>query len=294
GIQERIYEIMATLLSLKRRMKAAQNVSKTTKAMQMIATSKLKKAQEAALTSRPYVTKLTELTQAISLQTPEAHKHPYMLLHKDAHGTLLLALAPDKGLCGGLITNLIKEFFLNAHASEHTTLIIMGKKLENQAVRVNRDIIASFNFGTKLPPFSSVFPLVRLINDYYLTGKVQSVKVLYTDFSNLFTQKPKVLQLLPIALPDAETIKADELTLYEPSLPELVPSLLTHYLEMSLYQLLLESFLSEQAARMIAMQNATNNAKDIIEELRLEYNKTRQTKITSELLDIVGGRSMHA
>ncbi len=285
---------MATLLSLKRRIKAAQNVSKTTKAMQMIATSKLKKAQEAALTSRPYVTKLTELTQAVTLQTADAHKHPYMVLNKEANGTLLIALAPDKGLCGGLITNLIKEFFMNVKASENTTLIVMGKKLESQAVRVNRDIIASFNFGTKLPPFSSVFPIVKLINDYYLTGKVQSVKVLYTDFDNLFTQRPKVMQLLPIALPEAETVKTDELTLYEPSLSELVPSLLTHYLEMSLYQLLLESFLSEQAARMIAMQNATNNAKDIIEELRLEYNKTRQSKITSELLDIVGGRSIHA
>jgi F-type H+-transporting ATPase subunit gamma len=285
---------MATLLSLKRRIKAAQNVSKTTKAMQMIAASKLKRAQEAALTSRPYVTKLTELTQAVTLQTADAHKHPYMILNSEAKGTLLIAIAPDKGLCGGLITNLIKEFFTNVRASEETTLIVMGKKIESQAVRVNKDIIASFNFGTKLPPFSSVFPIIRLINDYYLTGKVQSVKVLYTDFDNLFTQRPKAVQLLPIALPDAETVKTDELTLYEPSLSELVPSLLTHYLEMSLYQLLLESFLSEQAARMIAMQNATNNAKDIIEELKLEYNKTRQSKITSELLDIVGGRSMHA
>jgi F-type H+-transporting ATPase subunit gamma len=285
---------MATLLSLKRRIRAAQNVSKTTKAMQMIATSKLKRAQEATLTSRPYVTKLTELTQAVTLQTPAAHKHPYMLLNPEAKGTLLIALAPDKGLCGGLITNLIREFFLNARASDDTTLIVIGKKLENQAVKANRNIIASFNFGTKLPPFSSVFPIVSLINDYYLSGKVQSVKVLYTDFTNLFTQRPKVVQLLPIALPEAETTPNDELTIYEPSLPELVPSLLTHYLEMSLYQLLLESFLSEQAARMIAMQNATNNAKDIIDELRLEYNKTRQAKITSELLDIVGGRSMHA
>jgi len=285
---------MATLLSLKRRIKAAQNVSKTTKAMQMIATSKLKRAQEAALSSRPYVTKLTELTQAITLQTADAHKHPYMILNTDAKGTLLIALAPDKGLCGGLITNLIKEFFTSVKASENTSLIIMGKKLENQAVRVNKDIIASFNFGTKLPPFSSVFPIIKLINDYYLTGKVQSVKVLYTDFDNLFTQRPKVLTILPISLPEAGVAKSDELTLYEPSLPELVPSLLTHYLEMSLYQLLLESFLSEQAARMVAMQNATNNAKDIIEELRLEYNKTRQSKITSELLDIVGGRSMNA
>lgn len=285
---------MATLLSLKRRIKAAQNVSKTTKAMQMIATSKLKKAQEAALTSRPYVTKLTELTQAVTLQTADAHKHPYMILNKDAKGSLLIVLSPDKGLCGGLITNLIKEFFTNVRASEDTSLIVMGKKLENQASKVNRDIIASFNFGTKLPPFSSVFPILTLINDYYLTGKVQSVKVLYTDFTNLFTQRPKVVQILPVALPEAATTSTDELTLYEPSLPELVPSLLTHYVEMSLYQLFLESFLSEQAARMIAMQNATNNAKDIIEELRLEYNKTRQSKITSELLDIVGGRSMNA
>lgn len=285
---------MATLLSLKRRIKAAQNVSKTTKAMQMIASSKLKRAQEAALASRPYVTKLTQLTQAVTLQTAESHKHPYMLFNKEAKGNLLIVLAPDKGLCGGLVTNLIKEFMLNSHSPETTKFIIMGKKVQAQAVRVNKDIIASFNFGTKLPPFSSVFPLVSLINDFYLKGKVQSVKVLYSDFSNLFTQKPNVSQLLPIQLPATTATLSDQATLYEPSLQELIPSLLTHYLEMSLYQLLLESFLSEQAARMVAMQNATNNAKDIIEELRLEYNKTRQAKITSELLDIVGGRSMHA
>ena len=118
-----------------------------------------------------------------------------------------------------------------------------------------------------------------------------SVKVLYTDFVSFFSQAPKVVDLLPIALPERTETTTSKLMLYEPNLSEMIPSLLTHYLEMNLYQYFLETYLSEQAARMLAMQNATNNARDIIDGLKLEYNKTRQAKITGELLDIIGGRA---
>jgi F-type H+-transporting ATPase subunit gamma len=285
---------MATLLSLRRRIRAAQNVSKTTRAMQMIAASKLKRAQEATLASRPYVQKLTVLAQDLAARIDESKKHPYMKPATDNGKTLLLVLSPDKGLCGGMITNLLREFTHFVKAEHNTSFIVVGKKLENQVVRVDSDILAAFPFGTTLPTFDMVFPLVKLIDEYYLSGKVENVKVLSTDFTNFFSQTPKITQVLPIALPEVtEEHKQESLMLYEPSVDEMMPALAKHYLEMSLYQFLLESFLSEQAARMIAMQNATNNAKDIIEGLRLEYNKTRQAKITSELLDITGGRSVH-
>lgn len=283
---------MATLISLRRRIRAAQNVSKTTRAMQMIAASKLKKAQDAALSGRPYVQKLTELTQVATLKTEEARKHPYMKYSTDTNKTLLIAIAPDKGLCGGLVSNLLREFFSYTRSDEDASMIVIGKKLENQVVKLQNEILATFHFGTTLPSFDVVFPIISLINEYYLTGKVQTVKVLYTDFDNFFTQTPKVVQLLPIALPEkTEEISTSEYMLYEPRLEDMVPALLNHYLEMSLYQYFLETYLSEQAARMMAMQNATNNAKDIIAALKLEYNKTRQAKITGELLDIIGGRS---
>ena len=283
---------MATLISLRRRIKAAQNVSKTTRAMQMIAASKLKKAQDAALAGRPYVQKLTELAQEVTLRSTDSQKHPYMQLSIDAEKTLLIAIAPDKGLCGGLITNLLREFYSYTKSNSDSEMIVVGKKLESQVVKLSNEVVATFHFGTTLPTFDIVFPLITLINDYYLSGKVNSVKVLYTDFVSFFTQSPKVIQLLPISLPEAtEETTSSDFMLYEPSLTEMVPALLNHYLEMSLFQYFLESYLSEQAARMMAMQNATNNAKDIIDGLKLEYNKTRQAKITGELLDIIGGRT---
>lgn len=280
---------MATLIALKRRIKAAQNVSKTTRAMQMIAASKLKRAQDAALSGRPYVEKLTHLAQLLTYKVDDAKKHPYMKLNTTTSKSLLIAIAPDKGLCGGLVTNILKEFFTHSRDNKDTSMIVVGKKLENQIVKLQNEVIASFHFGTTLPTFDVVFPIINLINDYYLSGKVQSVKVLYTDFVSFFNQQPKVVDLLPIALPEGEIDGTD--FLYEPSLEEMMPSLLKHHLEMTLYQFFLESYLSEQAARMMTMQNATNNAKDIIDGLKLEYNKTRQAKITGELLDIIGGRS---
>lgn len=283
---------MATLISLKRRIKSAQNVSKTTRAMQMISASRLKKAQEAALAGRPYVEKLTELAQSVTEKTEDAKKHPYMKSTISNNKTLLIAISPDKGLCGGLLTNLLREFFSYAKQNEDTSMIVVGKKLENQVVKLPNEVIASFHFGTTLPVFETVYPMIKLIDEYYLSGKVQSVKVLYTDFNSFMSQTPKVRQILPITLPEIEVSSSEgnDIMIYEPGLSELVPPLLKHYLEMNLYQFLLESYLSEQAARMIAMQNATSNARDMIDALKLEYNKTRQAKITSELLDIIGGR----
>jgi len=283
---------MATLLSLKRRINAAKNVSKTTKAMQMIAASKLKRAQDAALNARPYVEKLTVLAQDASAKTTAVTKHPYMESPADNHKTLLIAISPDKGLCGGLITNLTKEFLSFIDTEKDVPCIIVGKKIEQQVVKLPNEVLATFNFGNTLPTFDMVFPLKKLIDDYYLTGKVARVMVLTTDFANFFSQTPRISQLLPLTLPEQE-VKADTYQIVEPSIDALVPTLLEHYVEMTLFQTLLESYLSEQASRMITMQNATNNAKDIIESLQLEYNKTRQANITSELLDLMGGRAIH-
>lgn len=283
---------MATLLSLKRRIRAARNVSKTTKAMQMIAASKLKKAQDATLASRPYVTKVSDLVHDVSGRIDQKDFHEYMKYQNNTGKTLIIALSPDKGLCGGLVTNIVKEFLtLTDQYKSDAEYVVIGKKLEGQITKLPNEVLASFNFGTTLPSFDTVFPLVDLINEYYLGHKVDTVKVLYTDFTSLFSQTPKVVDLLPITLPkDTEETPSrdDSFTLFEPNAKEILPDLMKQYIEMSLYQFLLESFVSEQASRMIAMQNATNNAKDIISDLQLEYNKTRQSKITSELLDITG------
>ena len=291
---------MATLLTLRRRIKAASNVAKATRAMQMIAASNLRKAQNAALSSRPYVNKLTVLAKDLSDKVEDKTSHPYITPPGETTKTLVIALSPDKGLCGGLITNLLREFFSYAKNDPDASYVVMGKKLENQVVKLKNEVLATFVFGTTLPKFDAVFPLAKLINDQYLSGNVSSVKVLYTDFNTVFSQTPRITTLLPITLTEIQESDeekhnvSDHFQLYEPSINELLPTLLKHYLEMSLYQFLLESYLSEQAARMFAMQNATNNAKEIIEDFKLEYNKTRQANITSELLDISGGGQKQA
>jgi F-type H+-transporting ATPase subunit gamma len=282
---------MANILTLKRRINAARNVSKTTRAMQMIAASKLKKAQDAIIASRPYVTKTSEIMTNLLSAVDKKYTHPYLSNNAATNKTLLLVLSPDKGLCGSLITNLIKEFVKYHDLAPTTTYIVVGKKLEGQVIHFTQDIIASLPFGTTLPTFERIFPLLKLIEDYYLSGKVSNVKVLTAEYTSLFTQKPKILDLLPL-LPEvpAGEKNNENFYLFEPKKKTLLDSIIKHYLEMVLYQQLIESYVSEQAARMISMQNATNNANDIVSDLQLQYNKTRQAK-TSEILDITGAQS---
>jgi F-type H+-transporting ATPase subunit gamma len=279
---------MAGTLSIRRRIKTARNVSKTTRAMQMIAASRLKKAQEATLASRPYVERLSEVNKIVQNSLESDVLHPYMQSDNSSGKTLVIAIGPDKGLCGGLISNLIREII--AKKSDEFKFITVGKKIEFPTARLSKHVLASFPFGTVLPPFDMIYPIVDLIDKEYLSKQVDSVLILTTHFDSLFAQKPVVTKLLPISKESHTESKKEEkeenLQLFEPGASELLPPLLRHYMEMVLYQHLLESFVSEQAARMVAMQNATDNAKDIISDLTLEYNKIRQQKITNEILDI--------
>jgi F-type H+-transporting ATPase subunit gamma len=279
---------MATLLTLRRRMKTTTNVSKTTKAMQMIAASKLKKAQDSAESSKPYVEKLNTLSKALEQRVDKDQLHQYMLPQEEIKAKLLIVISPDKGLCGGLVTNLMKEV-LHFSNTGKTFYITVGKKAERSVASLNKDIVASFPFGTTLPEFSAVFPIAKLINEYFLGKKVSEVTILSTKFNSVMSQMPMLNTLLPVKLQEKDNSNKSA-TLFEPSVDALLPDLLQHYLEMVIYQSLLESYASEQGSRMIAMKNATDNAMDIISELRLEYNKTRQEKITNELLDIGGGQ----
>ncbi|MBI5122677.1 ATP synthase F1 subunit gamma [Candidatus Roizmanbacteria bacterium] len=291
---------MANIIALLRRIRTAQNVSKTTRAMQMIAASKLKKAQEAALASRPYVNKLSLVTQGLTNRIEKASLPTYMTETAQTGKSLVIIIAPDKGLCGGLVTNLVKEVL--RQKNNNNIYVTIGKKIESTVVYVGKELIASFPFGNTLPSFDVVYPITKMIDEYFLGGKVDKVEILSTHFASIFTQKPQWTKLLPIlphdGLTDAVTQNEakqhakstnDHFALFEPDLETILPDLLKRYMEMVIYQEILESYLSEQAARMLSMQNATNNAKDIIEDLKLEYNKTRQAKITSELLDITGG-----
>lgn len=277
---------MASLLSIRRRIMAAQNVSKTTRAMQMIAASKLKRAQNAALSARAYAEKLTSLSQNLTSSVEEANIHPYINTKLKVEKSLVIIIAPDKGLCGGLITNLMKEFIMLQSKDVDFEYLIIGRKIESKITHLSDgQLIASFSIGTTIPTFDMVYPVTRIIDEHFIGNRVGSVKILYSSFVSIFTQTPKIETLLPITIQQEGKTVSDPY-IFEPSLNVLLPSILRHYLEMSIYRILLESFASEQASRMIAMQNATTNAKEVIEELRLEYNKSRQAKITNEILDI--------
>jgi len=276
---------MANLLQLKRRIRAAGNISKTTRAMQMIAVSKLKKAQDATLSGRPYVEKLSAITQNVSSKLGEKFNHPYMQKN-ESKNTLVLVISPDKGLCGSLVTNLIREIVSFNSQNKDSIYITIGKKIEAFAGSLNKELVASFKFGTTLPSFDMVLPIVKIIDEYFLNSKVGSAKIISTSFLSVFSQKPEIINVLPIEFPK-DTV-SNSFTLFEPQPSKLLPPLLSHFLEMKIYQTLLESFASEQGARMVAMQNATDNALEIVQDLQLEYNKGRQEKITNEILDIGG------
>ena len=278
---------MATLIILKRRIKTTRNVSKTTKAMQLISASKLKRAQDAAMLSKPYVQKLDELSKRLSRKIDKENINEYMIKPDNTNSKLIIVVSPDKGLSGGLVTNLIKEVLVIENKNKNY-YITVGKKAENYVSGFGKEIIASFPFGSTIPAFDMVYPIIKIINEYFLQKRVCEVIVITTKFVSVFSQIPQPSVVLPIILSEENQRKEQDM-LFEPSTEALLPDLLQHYLEMIIYQSFLESYASEQAARMIAMKNATDNAQDIIEELNLLYNKSRQERITNELLDIGGG-----
>lgn len=276
---------MAALLSIKRRIKTAKNVSKTTKAMQLISASKLKRAQESAVNSKPYAEKLEFLSKNLYSKIDNEDKPEYMKITEKTNSKLYIVISPDKGLSGGMVTNLIKEV-VNSEEKNKCFYIVVGKKAQSYLSAIGKDIIAAFPFGNSIPSLETVYTITTIVDDYFLNKKVSEVFLITTKFSSVFTQRPTRTKLLPIFLDEKEM--NEESTTFEPELEELLPDLLRHYIEMVTYQSLLESYASEQAARMIAMKNATDNANDMIEDLNLLYNKNRQEKITNELLDIGG------
>ena len=267
---------------LLRRKKTAQNIAQIARAMEMISASKIKKAQGEVVANKPYADRITKLTSSIIRHVdPSQFAHPYILGNK-AEKSLALVISPDKGLCGSLNTNLFKKIL--EIDNKNLKLIAMGRKAGHFSRRLNSELIAEFNIGTTLPPYRTVYQLIEIINNEYVGGHVSSFKILYTEFTSMFTQTPVLKSILPIEMPSEEIIPLPYI--FEPKIQELLSELLPYYLEVILYNCLIEAYTSEQAARMVAMQNAKNNALDIADYLTLIYNKSRQERITNELLTL--------
>ncbi len=283
----------ANTRDIRRRIKSVKNTSQITKAMQMVAAAKMRKAQQAALAGRPYAELLNRVLQSVA---GRAADNTHQLLEvRDVKKELVLIISTDKGLCGALNTNLLRE--AAKFDPTKTIFVAVGRKGLQWLLRGTRTVLADFPLKENL-----VFVESKLISKFamekFVSGEVDKVTVLFTDFINTLTQIPKVKVILPIESlevtaglgghSEVSTAKAEsELEyIFEPDMVEVLGGVLPHHVHFQVYQMLLDARASEHSARMIAMKNATDNAKQLIKDLTLEYNKIRQASITTELLEI--------
>jgi F-type H+-transporting ATPase subunit gamma len=279
---------MASQRDIRRRIGAVRNIKQITRAMQFVAASKLKRAQDATLASRPYSDKLDEVLADLAAVLG-AEDHP-LLAERESGKRLIVLVTTDRGLAGPLNTNTIR--FASREILDHPgdlTVVTVGRKGRDAMRRAGVPLEAHFaGFGDR-PSFADVIPLARLISDDFLAGTYGRVDVIYSRFVTTLTQRPEMIQLLPIRpSQDTDGIPGNQF-LFEPSAAAVLQQLLPRYVATRLFQTVLEGKASEESSRMVAMKNATENAEDLIEDLTLSYNKVRQANITREMIEIASG-----
>lgn len=280
----------ANTRDIRRRIKSVKNTAQITKAMQMVAASKMRKAQQLAIDGRPYAQLLNRISAAVNEVQGGDVKHP-LIEQREVKKELVIVISTDKGLCGALNTNLLREAAKFDPAK--TDFIAAGRKGAQWAARSKRNLIAEFHLKDT-PSFVETKVISKMAIEKFLDGSVDKVSVLVTRFVNTLTQEPVVFQLLPVsALPSnkdlAEKVAEKGGTVdavFEPSPAAVLDALLPYYAHFAIYRAVVEARAAEHSARMVAMKNATDNAKSLIKDLTLEYNKIRQASITTELLEI--------
>jgi F-type H+-transporting ATPase subunit gamma len=271
--------------------------------MQMVAASRMRRAQERALSSRPYAAKAWEILTHLASQSGNIEQlHPLLTKRAEINNVAIILITADKGLAGAYNSNIIRKTsqFMQQNQHEGAHLVAVGRKGRDFMVRYQRKVVAEFADLPPLPSSMDIAPITRIVIDGFLEGQYDEVYLAYTDFINTLTQEPVVRSLLPIQTGDVESKVMNEYLvsdgpvstveyLYEPTAEALLDNLLPRFTELQIYQAILEARASEESARMVAMRNATDNAKELISDLTLTYNKVRQGAITSEMLDIAGG-----
>lgn len=281
---------MPNVRQIRRRIRSVQSTIRVTRAMEMIAASKMRRAQQAVEESRPYAQRIYELLSHLeALLGSEEVVHPLMQ-KREVQRIGLIHITPDRGLCGGLNSNLNRqsgEFLLQQ--SVPTSVITVGRRGRDFMIRYGRDVRGVFTDLGDRPQLSDVLAIAQLVTEDYSNGLVDQVHLMYSQFASVTTQRPVTERLLPVE--PTKELGPSQLSgyIYEPDIPKVLDALLPRFIEVELYHALLESVASEQAARMVAMRNATDNASQLLDDLTLEMNKARQESITSDLLDIVGG-----
>jgi F-type H+-transporting ATPase subunit gamma len=278
---------MATLKAIRRRVSSVRNIQQITKAMKMVSAARLRRAQEAALAARPYAEKLEAVLQNLATQG-QSLSHPLLTAREEQNIDLLLVTS-DRGLCGGFNSNLVRaaEAFIRAHPNQKVTVTLVGRRgydyFKRRPVQLGEHHINLF--GRLTPALANA--IGTRLSQRFVNGETDGVYVLYARFRSALVQIPTLDHVLPITPQEQATDAPSREYLYEPQPQELLESLLIRYIDMLIYRAMLESVASEHGARMTAMENATNNAIDMIDRLTLDMNRARQASITRELLEIV-------
>ena len=285
---------MAAGKEIRGKIKSFENTKKITKAMEMVSVAKMRKAQERMRAARPYADKIRNLAANLATATPE-YKHPFMVTNASAKKVGFILVTTDKGLCGGLntnvlraVTNKLKEVEASGQKSE---AVAIGNKGWGFLNRIGAPVVSHVTHLGDKPSLEKLIGPVKVLLDAYAAGQLSAVYLCYTRFINTIKQEPVVQQLLPLP---AESMTADKGEhgwdyIYEPDAATVIDELLTRYVEALVYQAVAENMASEHSARMVAMKAATDNAGNLIAELKLIYNRTRQAAITKELSEIVAG-----
>jgi F-type H+-transporting ATPase subunit gamma len=279
---------VASQRDIRRRIGAVKNIKQITRAMQFVAASKLKRAQDATLASRSYSEKLDEILADIAAVLG-GEDHP-LLAEREGGKRLIVLITTDRGLAGPLNTNTIR--FASRAITEHPgdlSVVTVGRKGRDSMRRARVPIEAHFaGFGDR-PQFADIIPLARLVTDDFLAGTYSRIDIIYNRFVSTLVQRPESVQLLPIReTEDTEGIPGNQF-IFEPSPQAILEQLLPRYVATRLFQAVLEAKASEESSRMVAMKNATENAEELIEDLTLSYNKVRQSNITREMIEIASG-----
>jgi len=293
---------MAGMKEIRGKIKSVQNTRKITKAMEMVAASKMRRAQERMRAARPYADKVREIAAHMSEANPE-YRHPFMVKNEGAKVAGIILVTTDKGLCGGMNTNILRASVQKFKELEQSGVSIEASAIGSKGLgflnRLRAKVVSNVTHLGDTPHLEKLIGAVKVQLDLYSEGKINAVYLAYTRFINTMKQEAVIEQLLPLSTEDfkrRDSADGESVTpktswdyIYEPDAQTVVDVLLVRYVEALVYQAVAENMASEQSARMVAMKAASDNAKTVIGELQLVYNKSRQAAITKELSEIVGG-----
>jgi len=283
---------MASGKEITGKIKSIENTKKVTSALEMVSASKIRKSQALMNATRPYAHMMRRIIGHLGKANPE-YRHPFTLHHAEVKKVGYIIVSTDRGLCGGLNSNLFKLVLKNMAEwkgkGAEISMVTLGKKASSFFRNIKVEIAAHASSLGENPQIGDLIGVIKTMLDAYRNEEVDQVYIVYNDFINTMAQKPMVEQLLPLPPSDDEEVRDIWDYIYEPDAESLLDSVLIRYIEALVYQAVLENLASEHAARMIAMKSATDNATDLISDLKLAYNKARQAAITQEISEIVSG-----